>query len=169
MVRRERGAKERAQASAEADPCCTSPAGESPARVSAGAPGSRPAPEAERPTGEAWCRKPSAAKAVGGRQQRGPQHQVKPAASSQEQSESRAEHFAAKATSSARESGWAGGLGGVRGAARAEGVVRNTRDPSAQPTSGKDRPYKPSAKAGGVQRESEGAVVCAGQCVGQGG
>ena len=28
-----------------------------------------------------------------------------------------------------------------------------------QPTSGKDRPYKPSAKAGGVQRESEGVVV----------
>jgi RNA-directed DNA polymerase len=84
---------------------------------------------------------------------------VKPAASSEEQSESRAEHFAAKATSSPRESGWGEGLGGVEGAARAEGEVRNTRDPSAQPTSGKDRPYKPSAKAGGAQRESEGAVV----------
>jgi len=84
---------------------------------------------------------------------------VKPAASSEEQSESRAEHFAAKATPSPRESGWGEGLGGVEGAARAEGEVRNTRGPSAQPTSGKDRPYKPSAKAGGAQRESEGAVV----------
>ena len=131
----------------------------SPVRVIAGEPGSRPPPEAERPKGEAWRQKPSAAKAVGGEQQRGPQHQVKPAASSHKQSESRAEHFAAKAKSSARESGWAGGLGGIRGAARAEGAMWNTRDPSAQPTSGKDRPYKPSAKAGGAQRESEGAVV----------
>jgi hypothetical protein len=76
----------------EGVPCCTVPAGESPVRVSAGAPGSRPAPEAERPGGEAWCRKPSAAQAVGGKQQRGPQHQVNPAASSELQSESRAEH-----------------------------------------------------------------------------
>jgi len=37
--------------------------------------------------------------------------------------------------------------------------MRNTRDPSAPPTSGKDRPYKPSAKAGGAQRESEGVIV----------
>jgi hypothetical protein len=84
---------------------------------------------------------------------------VKPAASTHKQSERRAEHVAAKATSSRRESGWREELGGVRGAARAEGVVRNSRGPSAQPTSGKDRPYKPSAKAGGAQRESEGATV----------
>jgi len=32
-------------------------------------------------------------------------------------------------------------------------------DPSAQPTSGKDRPYKPMAKGDGARRESEGAVV----------
>ena len=64
-----------------------------------------------------------------------------------------------KAKSSLRESGWGEELGGVRGAARAEGAVRNSRDPSVQPTSGKDRPYKPKAKAGGAQRESEGAVV----------
>jgi hypothetical protein len=159
MVRREGKASEIAGATVEAEPCCTVPAGESPPRVIAGEPGSRPAPEAERPTGEAWCQEPSAAKAVRGEQQRGPQHQVKPAASSDVQSEGRAEHVPAKAMSSARESGWAGGLGGVWGAARAEGAVRNTRGPSAQPPSGKDRPYKPSAKAGGAQRESEGAVV----------
>ena len=143
----------------EGVPCCTVPAGASPVRVIAGEPGSRPPPQVERPKGEAWRQKPSAAKAVGGEQQRGPQHQVKPAASTDKQTESRAEHVTAKAKSSARESGWAGGLGGVRGAARAEGAMRNTRGPSAQPTSGKDRPYKPSAKAGGAQRESEGRVV----------
>jgi hypothetical protein len=169
MVRREGGAEGRAQASAKADPCCTSPAGESPVRVSAGAPGSRPAPEAERPIGEAWCRKPSLAKAGGGKQQRGPQHQVKPAASSQKQSERRAEHVAAKATYSPRESGLGEKLGGVWGAARAEGEMRNTRGPSVPPTSGKGRSYKPMAKSSVAQRESEGAVVCAGQCVGQGG
>jgi RNA-directed DNA polymerase len=159
MVRREGKAEEQASASAEAESCCASPAGESPVRVIAGEPGSRPAPEAERLTGEAWCQKPSETQVSGGKQQRGPQHQVKPAASSESQSESRAQHFGAKATPSVRESGWTEGLGGVWGAARAEGEVRNTRDPSAQPTSGKDRSYKPKAKASGVQRESEGAVV----------
>ena len=84
---------------------------------------------------------------------------MKPAASTDKQSERRAEHVAAKAIFSPRESGWGEKLGGVEGAARVEGEVRNTRDPSVQPTSGKDRPYKPSAKAGGAQRESEGATV----------
>ena len=84
---------------------------------------------------------------------------MKPAASSHKQSERRAVHFTVKATFSPRESGWGEKLGGVEGAARVEGEVRNTRDPSAQPTYGKDRPHKPSAKAGGVQRESEGVVV----------
>jgi hypothetical protein len=160
MVRREGTAEGSAGSPAAVGlPRCTVPAGESPARVIAGEPGSRPPPEVERPKGEAWCRKPSAAKAVGGEQQRGPQHEVKPAASSEEQSESRAEHVAAKAMRTVRESGRAGSLGGVWGAARAEGAVRNARDPSARPTSGEGRPYKPKAKAGGVQRESEGAVV----------
>jgi RNA-directed DNA polymerase len=160
MVRREGIAAGPAGSSVEEGmPCCTVPAGESPVRVIAGEPGSRPAPEVETPTGEAWCQKPSAAQAVGGEQQRGPQHQVKPAASSHLQSRSRAEHVAAKATQRAGKSGYARSPGGVEGAARAEGAVRNTRGPSAQPTSGEDRPYKPSAKAGGAQRESEGRVV----------
>jgi RNA-directed DNA polymerase len=84
---------------------------------------------------------------------------VKPAASSEKQSESRAEHVAAKATSAARESGWAEGLGGVRGAARAEGEVRNTRGPSCQPSSRQGRAYKPKVKAHGGERESEGVIV----------
>lgn len=84
---------------------------------------------------------------------------MKPAASSETQSESRAQHVGAKATPAARESGWAEGLGGVEGAARAEGEVRNTRDPSRRPTLGEGRAYKPKAKAHGGERESEGAVV----------
>jgi len=49
--------------------------------------------------------------------------------------------------------------GGVRGAARVQGAVRNTRDPSARPVSGQAGSYKPRAKASGAQRESEGIEV----------
>ena len=52
-----------------------------------------------------------------------------------------------------------GGLGGVWGAARVHGVERNTRGPSAQPSSRQRGSYKPSAKASAAQRESEGTVV----------
>ena len=45
------------------------------------------------------------------------------------------------------------------GAARVEGGARNTRDPSASPSSGQGAPYKPEAKSAAVQRESEGIVV----------
>src|ERR1700691_5549190 len=121
MVRREDPRPAEGRPTAQVGSRCTTPAGGSPVRVIAGEPGSRPAPEVERLTGEAWCRKPSVAKASGGEQQRGPQHQGKPAASSETQSESRAQHVGAKATSTARESGWVEGLGGVEGAARAEG------------------------------------------------
>ncbi len=160
MVRRDDAVKEpSAEAQGDAVSRCTVPAGASPVRVITGEPGSRPPPQVERPKGEARCQKPLAAKAAGGEQQRGPQHQVKPAASSEEQSESRAEHVPAKATQSAGKSGYAPSLGGVWGAARVEGAVRNTRGPSAQPTSGEDRAYKPKAKARGAQRESEGVVV----------
>ena len=94
-------------------------------------------------------------------QVRGPQHEVKPAASTHSQPESRAAHFTAKATSPAPRSGGAraGGLGGVGGAARGHGVGRNTRGPSAQPESGQRGPHKPKVKAGAAQRESEGAIV----------
>jgi RNA-directed DNA polymerase len=43
--------------------------------------------------------------------------------------------------------------------ARAHSLGRNRRGPSAWPASGEDRWYKPMVKAGGGQRESEGAVV----------
>src|SRR4051812_41901695 len=58
---------------------------------------------------------------------------------------------------------WSGvsssGLFGVREAARAHSLVRNRRDPSAWPASGKDQGYKPMVKAFGGQRESDGVVV----------
>src|SRR5512139_1677376 len=58
---------------------------------------------------------------------------------------------------------WSGvsssGLSGVRVAARAHSLVRNRRDPSAWPSSGKDQGYKPMVKASGGQRESDGVVV----------
>lgn len=95
------------------------------------------------------------------KQARGPQHQVKPAASTDLQARSRAAHFTAKAMSGARDSGVAGatGLGGVGGAARVQGDVRNARGPSARPESGRGAGHKPMAKVCAVQRKSEGIVV----------
>jgi len=101
-----------------------------------------------------------------GRQARGPQHEVKTAASTELQSErvgweptGRAAHVTAKATPTARDSQRAEGLGGVRVAARVQGSARNTREPSAQPSSRQGGSYKPKAKSNTAQRKSEGIVV----------
>ena len=51
------------------------------------------------------------------------------------------------------------GLSGVGETARDHGLVRNRRDPSAWPSSGEDRWYKPMVKSSGGQRESDGVVV----------
>ena len=135
---------------------CPSPAGASPASVSAGAPSSRPQARLETAVTRAGCRKPLRREPV-----RGPQPNVKPAASTHLQPESRAAHVTAKATSSASRSGGVRveGLGGVWGAARGHGEGRNTRGPSAQPRSGQGGSYKPTAKSSRAQRESEGTVV----------
>src|SRR5262249_17255029 len=62
--------------------------------------------------------------------------------------ERRAGHVAAKADAQRPASpDRAVGLPGVLAAARAEGEVRNTRDPSRQPTSGKDRAHKARAES----------------------
>src|SRR5207237_922607 len=136
--------------------CRSSPAGASPASVSAGAPSSRPQPRDESRVGQAGCQKPLRREPV-----RGPQHHVKLAASTDSQPERRAGHFAAKTISRALQSGDARAreLGGVRSAARGQGAERNTRDPSAQPASGQRGSYKSSTKASVAQRESEGTVV----------
>jgi hypothetical protein len=91
---------------------------------------------------------------------RGPQPDVKPAASTQLRPESRTVHDTVKATPAASQSGdHAVGLGGVWGAARVHGAERNTRGPSAQPESGQRGAHKPTAKARAAQRASEGTVV----------
>src|SRR5215213_8222893 len=138
--------------------CCALLAGESPVPVSAEAPGSRSQARGEICASQAGCRKPvKRQKPFSGEQARGPQHQVKPAASTDSQSESRAGHFTAKAMSAVSQSGaHAAGLGGVGGAARVQGDERNTRGPSARPQSGQRASYKPMVKARGAQRASEG-------------
>src|SRR5512139_1065713 len=109
---------------------CTDPAGESPAPVSTGAPGSRPQARGETSVSRAGRQEP-----LRREQARGPQHQVNPAASSEEQRGSRAAHFTAKATSNAQRSGKESAVGpsGVGGAAREQGSERKRRDPSARP------------------------------------
>src|SRR6185312_6526036 len=98
-------------------------------------------------------------KSLSGERAHGPQHQVKPAASTKSQSGGRAAHVTAKATSSWGAPKLQVDSGGVEGAARVSGEARNTRDPSAQPVSGQGGLYKPKAKTGAVQRESEGIEV----------
>jgi hypothetical protein len=71
----------------------------------------------------------------------------------------RAAHVTAKATPSELEPKRSGGCGGVGGAARVQGVERNTRGPSARPVSGQASSYKPKAKSSRAHRKSEGSVV----------
>src|SRR6188768_720421 len=107
---------------------CASSEGNKPFPVSAGAPGSRSQGRGEIPVSRAGRQKPDPRRQPrGGEQARGPQHEVKPAASSESQSESRAAHFTAKATSNAPVPERASDLGGVLGAACVQGEVRNTR------------------------------------------
>ncbi len=135
--------------------CGTPPAGESPVPVSAGAPGSRVAVRSgETPAAEADRQKP-----LRREQERGPQHEVKPAASTDSQSGSRAAHVTAKVTSSASAPEHAEGPGGVGGAARVQGGLLNSGGPSVQPSSRQACSYKPKAKSRRAQRESEGVVV----------
>jgi len=154
MVRRDDSKPTEGRPAEQAESRCISSAGESPARVIAGESGSRPPPQAEMPKGEAWRQKSRE-----GEQLRGPQHEVKPAASTDLQWESRAAHVTAKATSSARESGWAEGFPGVMGAAREEGGVRNTRGPSGRRQSPRVASHKPKVKGADAQRKSEGSTV----------
>jgi hypothetical protein len=154
MVRREAAAGWSPPGGTSAVACCTVPAGASPVPVSAGAPGSRPQVLGEIPVARAGRRKP-----LRREQGRGPQRQVKPTASSEKQSGSRAAHVTAKAMSRAQEPERARGPGGVRGAARDQGTRRNTRGPSAPPSSRQGGSYKPKVKASAAQRESEGVVV----------
>ena len=160
MVRREEHPSRVPSGDGVRGSCCAFPTGASPVPVSAEAPGSRSQQPVGDPGGRAGCRKPwDQRKLVSREQIHGPQHQVKPAASTEKQSYGRAAHVTAKATREALYSDGVARIGGVRGAARGQGDARNTRDPSAPPVKGYVRPYKPRAKSSGVQRESEGIVV----------
>ena len=116
------------------------PTGESPVQATAGEPGSRSTAAGESPSVEARRQKP-----LRREQERGPQHEVKFAASSEKQSEGRAAHVTAKAALDTHEPGAerVSSLGGVWNAARAQGEMLNTRDPSGQSSSGQGSPYKP--------------------------
>jgi len=140
----------------------TVPAGVSPAPVGAGAPGSRPQVWLGDRRARAGHRKPVRRREpCNGKQARGPQHQVKPAASTDEQSVGRAAHVPAKATRGPHETGEGSAArdGGVWGAARVQGSVRNARDPSVPPQSRQGHSNKAKPKSVPAQRESEGAVV----------
>jgi hypothetical protein len=160
MVRREERAILFASGEERAMTCCASPAGVSPVPVSIGAPGSRP----QVLKGDLQARA-GYQKSVGwheplsGERTRGPQREVKPAASTYLQPAGRAAHITVKATLGARVPKLASSCGGVRGAARVSGEAWNTRDPSARPWSWRGDSYKPKAKASTAQRESEGIVV----------
>jgi hypothetical protein len=134
---------------------CASPAGASPASVSIGAPSSRSPETSESSEAEARRQEPS-----DGRQGRGPQHEVKLAASTDTQLGSRAAHFTAKAISSTRSSeAIVEDSRGVGSAARVHGEARNTGDPSAQPRVGGTRSDQAEGQARAVQRKSERIVV----------
>ena len=160
MVRHEAKDRLNPTGGGRAAACCACSAGESPVPVSVGAPGSRPQAARETSAAQAGCRKPvRRRKPRSGEQARGPQHEVKPAASTDLQPAGRADHVTAKATLGERVPKRSDGCGGVWGAARVQGQVRNVRGPSARPESGQARSYKPKAKSSRVQRESEGIIV----------
>jgi RNA-directed DNA polymerase len=160
MVRHEAKARLNPKGEGSAAACCASPTGESPVPVGVGAPGSRPQVVEGDLCARAGCQEPvRRRKPRSGEQARGPQHEVKPAASTDLQPAGRAAHVTAKATPLAQEPKRAGGCGGVWGAARVQGLERNVRGPSARPLSGQASSYKPKAKSNRAQRESEGIVV----------
>ncbi len=134
--------------------CCDDPAGESPALVSAGAPGSRPQAGGETRQARAGRRK-----LLRREQPRGPQRYVNATASSDLQRESRAGHIAVKAISGGPDPERPPDLPGAGAVARVEESSRNRRDPSVQPLSGQGASHKPSVKSATAQRESEGIIV----------
>jgi len=160
MVRRDDDGGPAGQAGGNPPSRCVDPAGASPVSVSASAPSSRPAAEGEIPTAGAGCQKRARRREpISEERVREPQHQVNPAASKHSQSGGRAAHVPGKATSATRVLEHVVDPGGVRGAARVQGSIRNTRDPSAPPSSRLGVSNRPSAKAHVAQRKSDGVIV----------
>ena len=163
MVRRDDDGIRRPEGLTNPPSRCVDPAGESPVSVSGDAPSSRLPAREEIPVSEAQCRKPDPRREpCDGERVRGPQHEVKSAASSHARSEragwepdGRAAHVTAKATPTTNVEG----LGGVLDAARVHGSTRNTREPSAPSLSGRGESHKSKTKPNTAQRKSEGHVV----------
>jgi len=160
MVRPEERRASRARARGWRRSGWTSLGGVSPLPVGVGAPGSRSQARGEILVSRAGCQKPKRWRGRrDGEQARGPQHEVKPAASTEEQSGSRAAHVTVKATSGALVPKRALDPGGVWGVARVQRDVRNRRGPSGRPYVTARGAYKPKAKSQSGQRKSEGSVV----------
>ncbi len=136
--------------------CCSKPAGESPARVNAGAPGSRPPAAVKRPLVEALRQKP-----LRREQDSGSQYRANPAASTDIQSRSRGAQLTAEVTSAARKSREesAEDLRRIRGAAPSQGTLGKERCLSARLELGHGVPHKPKAKLTAAQRESEEGIL----------
>jgi hypothetical protein len=139
--------------------CCATATGERSVPAGVGAPGRGPRAVEEDFRARAGRQEPAGRREPrSGEPARGPQHEVKPADSTDLLPAGRAAHLTAKATSLGQEPKRAGGFGGIRGAARVQGVGRNRRDPSARPASGRARSYKPKAKSRRARRASEAIV-----------
>jgi hypothetical protein len=147
MVRRDDTAKEPARAGDDVGSCCTTLAGASPARVTAGGPGSRRQRRGETCAAERRVE----SLAVGGSNGAGRNTVNAEQASSEYQPkggwECRADHVAAKAMHNTRRGPVrVVGLPGVWAAARFDRGVWNTRDPSRQRALRTDRAYKAGAE-----------------------
>lgn len=163
MVRHEAKARLNPQGQGVAAACCACPTGESPVPVGVGAPHSRPQVVEGDVRARAGRHKPSRRrKPRSGEQARGPQHEVKPAASTDLRPAGRAAHVTANATLLQRDPKRWDDCGGVGGAVRAQGQAWSVRGPSARPESGQASSHKPKAKSNRAQRESEGIAVLEG-------
>ena len=140
--------------------CRELPTGASPVSVTAGEPSSRPAARGEILSAEAGRRKRvKQRELLSAEQARGPQLNVKPAASTHSQSEGRAAHVTAKAATTSLVPERGGVLGGVWDAARVQGSSGNTRGPSAPLVMRQGGSDKSMTKPRAAQRESDGLVV----------
>ena len=142
---------------------CVGLAGGSPAAVSAGAPRSRSRVRGEILSSERDVESPyGAVQLPGGEQNRGPsmKRTLQP-----REIDTRKGGMAEPLISRRRQqtapeiAGAVQDIPGVGRRARGDSPARNRRDPTRQPTFGKDPSYKPSAKWTGAGRESEGLIV----------
>ena len=143
--------------------CCVELAGESPALVIAGEPGSRLQPSGEIPPAERSVESPSVGVwSPGGEQSYGPslKRTLQPRdRCPRKGGVGRAGHLAVKATDCTRRSGGVQDAPGVWRRARSESSARNRGGPRWLPTSGEGVAYKRNVKWQRARRESEGPIV----------